>query len=134
MTNEKDLSNGTLSTTAVVIMVAALCSLVWSGFASQAASPALSASTQSRSDVVKISGPPQYPVMDQVADTLIQKYQVSTCEQLWLERAAQKGQPKPPAQQQAIEILRGNPQMLTAFISKVAAPIATKMFECSMIP
>jgi Creb binding domain-containing protein len=72
--------------------------------------------------------------MDQVADKLIQKYQVSTCEQLWQERAAQRGQPRSPAQQQAIEILRGNPQMLTAFINKVAAPIATKMFECGMIP
>ena len=135
MTKQNDMPKGTISTkAAVVIAIAAFCSLVWSGFTSQAASPALSASIQSRSDVVKTSGPPQYPLMDQVADKLIQKYQVSTCDQLWLERAAQKGQPKSPAQQQAIAILHGNPQMLTAFIDKVAAPIATKMFECGMIP
>ena len=37
----------------------------------------------------------QYPVMDRVADKVIQKYQTSTCEQLWQEKAQKQGQPKP---------------------------------------
>ena len=37
----------------------------------------------------------QYPIMDRVADKVIQKYQSSTCEQLW----QQKGQPKSPEEQ-----------------------------------
>ncbi|MFM0493320.1 hypothetical protein PQQ88_05030 [Paraburkholderia caledonica] len=76
----------------------------------------------------------QYPVLDMVAGKLVQKYQQSSCEQLWQERAQQKGRPKPEKEQQAVELLRNDPQMRAAFIDKVAAPIASKMFECGMIP
>ncbi len=72
----------------------------------------------------------QFPVLDMIADKVIQKYQSSTCEQLW----QQKGQPKPPMEQEAIQRLRSEPQMRLAFINRVAAPIANKMFECGMIP
>jgi hypothetical protein len=74
----------------------------------------------------------QYPIMDAVADKLIQKYQQSTCEQLWQKR--EKPQPKGPMEQNAIQMLKSDPQMRTAFINKVAAPIANKMFECGLIP
>ena len=37
-------------------------------------------------------------------------------------------------EQKALEMLKSDPQMRQAFISKVAAPIANKMFECGMIP
>ena len=33
-----------------------------------------------------------------------------------------------------ITMLRNDPQMRTAFIDKIAAPIANKMFECGMLP
>jgi len=72
----------------------------------------------------------QFPILDMIADKVIQKYQSSTCEQLW----QQKGQPKPPMEQEAIQRLRSEPQMRLAFINRVAAPIANKMFECGMIP
>jgi hypothetical protein len=72
----------------------------------------------------------EFPIMNRVADKVIQKYQNSSCEQLWQER----GQPKPPMEQEAVQLLQGNPQMRQAFIDKVAAPIANKMFECGMIP
>ena len=72
----------------------------------------------------------QFPVLDMLADKVIQKYQSSTCEQLW----QQKGQPKPQMEQEAIQKLRSEPQMRLAFINRVAAPIANKMFECGMIP
>jgi hypothetical protein len=37
-------------------------------------------------------------------------------------------------EQKALQMLRNDPQMRTAFINKVAAPIANKLFECGMIP
>ena len=72
----------------------------------------------------------QYPILDMVADRVVQKYQGSSCEQLW----QKKGEPKSPEEQRVIGLLQSDPQMRTAFINKVAAPIANKMFECGMIP
>jgi hypothetical protein len=72
----------------------------------------------------------QHPMLDMVAEKVVQKYQQSTCEQL----SEKKGQPKSPKEQEVIQMLRGNPQLRTEFINKVAAPIANKMFECGMIP
>ncbi|MFL9935594.1 hypothetical protein P0D88_42440 [Paraburkholderia sp. RL18-103-BIB-C] len=76
----------------------------------------------------------QYPMMDMVADKLVQRYQQSSCEQLWQERAQKQGRPKSEREQQAVQLLHDDPQMRAAFISKVAAPIANKMFECGMLP
>jgi len=76
----------------------------------------------------------QYPIMDAVANKVIQKYQSASCEQLWQEKAQGKGQPKPEMEQRAIQALRNDPQMRQAFFDKVAAPIVNKMFECGMIP
>jgi len=74
----------------------------------------------------------QYPVMDKIADQIIQKYQNSTCEQLWLK----KSQKAPPGaeEQRAVGILKNDPAMRAAFIARVAPPIANKMFDCAMIP
>jgi len=73
----------------------------------------------------------QSPMMDMVANKVVQKYQQSSCEQLWQERAEKQGGPKPEREQQAVQVLQ---QMRAAFIDRVAAPIANKMFECGMIP
>ena len=72
----------------------------------------------------------QFPILDMIAEKVIQKYQSSTCEQLWQQKSA----PKPPMEQNAIQTLRNAPEMRLAFINRVAAPIANKMFECGMIP
>jgi hypothetical protein len=72
----------------------------------------------------------QFPLLDMVANNVIQKYQQATCEQLWQRR----GKPKTAQEQEAIKLLRGDPQMRTAFINKIAAPVANKMFECGMLP
>jgi hypothetical protein len=77
-----------------------------------------------------VVGAKEYPVMNMVADKVIQKYQGATCEQLWQE----KGKPKPEQAQEAVQMLRDDPQMRTAFINKVAPTIVNKMFECGMIP
>ena len=76
----------------------------------------------------------QFPIMDMVANKVIQKYQGSTCEQLLQERAQGQGKPKPEMEQRAMKLLREDPQMRQAFFDKVAGPIVNKMFECGMIP
>ena len=72
----------------------------------------------------------QYPLMDMMADRVIQRYREASCEQLWERR----GKPKPEEEKNLIELMRGDPQMRTAFINKIAAPVANKMFECGMVP
>jgi hypothetical protein len=72
----------------------------------------------------------QFPILDMMADRVVQKYQSSTCEQLWEAR----GKPKSEREQELIQMLRGDPQARTAFINKIAAPVANKMFECGLIP
>jgi hypothetical protein len=74
----------------------------------------------------------QYPIMDKVANKIIQKYQTSTCEQLYETKAQKK--PPGPEEQRAIQLLHDDPQMRAAFINKIAPPIANKMFDCGMIP
>ena len=75
-----------------------------------------------------------FPVLDQIANKVVQKYQQATCEQLWQERAQKGKKPESPMEQRALEMLKADAQMRSAFINKVAAPIANKMFECGMIP
>ena len=75
-----------------------------------------------------------FPILDQIAAKVVQKYQQATCEQLWQERAQKGKKPESPMEEKALEMLKSDPQMRQAFISKVAAPIANKMFECGMIP
>jgi hypothetical protein len=74
----------------------------------------------------------QYPILDKVAAKVVQKYQNSTCEQLWQKKA--NPQPPSPEEQRVIEFLKTDPQMRTVFINKVAAPIANKLFACGLIP
>lgn len=72
----------------------------------------------------------QFPILDMMADRVVQKYQQASCEQLWEQRA----KPKSQQEQELIQLLRGDPQMRTTFINKIAAPVANKMFECGLIP
>ncbi len=83
---------------------------------------------------VGVAGAQQFPIMDKLADKVVQKYQSSSCQEL----IAKKSQP-PPAkremlEQKAVDMLRKDPQMRTEFLNRVAGPIANKMFECGMIP
>ena len=72
----------------------------------------------------------QYPMLDNVANKVVQKYQGITCEQLW----AQKSQPKSAEEQRVIGLLKSDPAMRTEFLNRVAGSITNKMFECGMIP
>jgi hypothetical protein len=72
----------------------------------------------------------QHPIVDKIANKVIQKYEHSSCEELM----KQKTEPKTPQEQEAVELLQKNPQVRTEFLNKVAGPIANKMFECRLIP
>jgi predicted Holliday junction resolvase-like endonuclease len=72
----------------------------------------------------------QHRVVDMLANKIIQKYQQASCEQL----SSKKSEPRSPKEEEAVQMLRNNPEIRTEFINKVAAPIANKMFECGMIP
>jgi len=74
----------------------------------------------------------QYPVADAIANKVAQKYQTSSCDQLWQTKA----QKKPPTQQEqeAMQMLRNDPKMRASFVNIVAAPVVNKMIECGMIP
>jgi hypothetical protein len=71
-------------------------------------------------------------LVDAAADKVIKKYQAATCEEL----RAQKAQKSEPSEKEkvAIEFLRNDSQARVAFLDKVAAPVANKLFECGMIP
>ena len=76
----------------------------------------------------------QYPMLDAVANRIVQKYQQSSCEQLAVERAEKKSMPPSQGEQKVLQAMRNDPQMRAEFINRVAAPIANKLFECGMIP
>src|SRR5208337_1066179 len=70
------------------------------------------------------------PVLDQVAQHVVEKYQSSSCAQL----ASKREQPPSPMEQRAVQLMRNDPSLRAAFIDRVAAPIANKLFECHLIP
>jgi len=76
----------------------------------------------------------EYPMMEKVAQKVIEKYQSTSCEDL----KAQKQQPPDPQQaamkQKVVGLLKNDPKMREQFLNKVAGPIANKMFECGMVP
>ena len=75
-----------------------------------------------------------YPIMEKIAQKVVEKYQTSSCEQLAQEKSQPPTGKKAQMEQKAIQALHNDPQMRTAFLNRVAAPIANKMFECGMIP
>jgi hypothetical protein len=79
---------------------------------------------------VGVAAAQDYPVMNMIADKVVQKYEQSSCQELW----QKKGKAKPPQEKRVVELLRGDPQMRKAFLDRVAPAIANKMFDCGMIP
>jgi len=72
----------------------------------------------------------QYPVLDAVANRVIDKYQSASCEQLWQNRGKQASE----EEQRVLRFLREDPQMRQYFFNKIAGPVMNKMFDCGMIP
>ena len=75
-----------------------------------------------------------FPIMEKVAQKIIEHYQTSSCQQLAQQKSQPRTGPRAQIEQRAIQMLRTDPQMRTAFLNRVAAPIANKLFECGMIP
>jgi hypothetical protein len=69
-------------------------------------------------------------LLDAAADRVIQKYATSSCDELKKDRA------EGPSEKEklALDFLRNDEQARVAFINKIAAPVANKMFECGMFP
>jgi hypothetical protein len=65
---------------------------------------------------LSVSDAQQFPIMDVIANKIIQKYQQSTCEQLWQKKKSPS--PKSAEEQNVIQILKNDPQMRTAFINE----------------
>ena len=72
----------------------------------------------------------QDPILNMVANKVIEKYQSSTCEQLWQNRGKQAS----PQEQRVMGFLKTDPQMRQQFFNQIAGPVMNKMFECGMIP
>jgi hypothetical protein len=79
----------------------------------------------------------QYPILDKMAQKVIDKYQTTSCADL----KAKKEAPKPAQsgdqaqmKQKVVMMLRNDPKMREHFLNKIAGPIANKMFECGMVP
>ena len=69
-------------------------------------------------------------LLDFAANKVITKYQTASCEQLWVQRS----EPKTEQEQKVVQFLHNDPTARTAFLNRIAAPIANKLFECGMIP
>ncbi|MEA5441433.1 hypothetical protein [Cyanobium gracile] len=72
----------------------------------------------------------QSPVVNLVAKKVIERYQKSTCDQLWAARSERRGS----QEQRVLDMLNDEPQMRQAFIDQVAGPVMNKLFVCGMIP
>ena len=71
----------------------------------------------------------QFPILDMVANKVVQRYQSSTCEQLWQNKGKHG-----PEEQRLVALLKNDSAMRQAFFDKVAGPVVNKMFECGMVP
>jgi hypothetical protein len=74
----------------------------------------------------------QHPILDDVANKVVAKYQSSTCQQLMQKKA--QDTPPSPGEQKAMEMLRTDPQMRHEFVGIVANQVVDKLIECGMIP
>lgn len=83
---------------------------------------------------VGVAGAQQFPLMDKLADKVVQKYQTSSCQELMQKKSQPQPAKREMIEEKALAMLRKDPQMRTEFLNRVAGPIANKMFECGMIP
>jgi hypothetical protein len=84
--------------------------------------------------VITAQQPAPTPVMDAIAQKVIQKYQNASCADLMVKKTTPPTDEQAQKRAQAVQAMRDNPGMRQAFIDRVAAPIANKLFDCGMIP
>ena len=76
----------------------------------------------------------RYPMLDRIAEKVVQKYETSSCQQLAAERSHPPGGERQEQEERAVRLLHEDAEMRREFINRVAAPIANKLFECGLIP
>jgi hypothetical protein len=76
----------------------------------------------------------EYPLLDRLAERVVQKYQTSSCQQLAQQRQQRPTGQRAEMEDRAVRMLHEDPRMRQEFINRVAAPIANKLFECGLIP
>jgi hypothetical protein len=74
------------------------------------------------------------PIVDRLAEKVVQKYQTSSCGQLVAERGQKPTGQREQMEERAVRLMHEDPQIREAFLNRVAAPIANKLFECGLIP
>ncbi|WP_219904415.1 hypothetical protein [Aphanothece minutissima] len=72
----------------------------------------------------------QSPVVNLVAKKVIDRYQKSSCDQLWAARSERRGS----QEQRVLDMLNDDPQLRQGFIDQVAGPVMNKLFACGMLP
>ncbi len=75
-----------------------------------------------------------HPLVDKLAEKVVQKYQGSSCQQLAAERGQRPSGQRAQAEERAVRLMHEDPQIRREFLDRVAAPIANKLFECGLIP
>jgi len=73
----------------------------------------------------------QYPMLDQVANKVVQNYQSMSCEQIEAKRAHPQVS---EMEARVVRLLHEDANMRQEFLNRVAGPIANKLFECNLIP
>ena len=77
-------------------------------------------------------GNPQYPMLDMVSESVIQKYKTTPCAQL--AQREKNPPPKSPMEQRAVELLGADPKLRAEFFNRVGGAILDKLFVCGMMP
>ena len=75
-----------------------------------------------------------HPLVDRLAEKVVQKYERSSCEQLAAQRGHRPTGEQAEMEERAVRLMHEDPQIRREFIGRVAAPIANKLFECGLIP
>jgi hypothetical protein len=75
-----------------------------------------------------------HPIVDRVADKVIQKYRSSRCEPLQQDETESAGQPKSASEQRAMRMLHHDAAMRTEFFNEMPASVVSEPFDCGMIP
>jgi hypothetical protein len=76
----------------------------------------------------------QYPIVDQAAASIVQKYNNSSCADLAAERLAAASAPTNPMKQRAGLMLQQDAGARAEFVNKVAPTVVNKMIVCGFIP
>ena len=85
-----------------------------------------------RGGTASAQGNPQYPMLDKVSESVIQKYKTTSCQEL--AQRSQNPPPQSPIEKRVVELLGADPNLRAEFFRRVGGSILDKMFVCGLIP